>query len=305
MLTLIELSELLTKSECDYEIIQHDKPILKTEDADEYFDSSKAAPVFIVKTEKGFYAMILSNQYNRIDFKKLALDLGFSKIKLAEKSDVLKVTGYEVGSIPLIGHDLPCLFDKVLLAFDYIYGGTGNKFHTLKIKPQEIIKLSSDVVEIENINRENHIQKATKGDLQEILTLQKAAFKPVSIQLNNPNIPPMLQSYEDMHSESEQNIILKYTINNTIVGSVRGRLDENNNCRIGKLIVHPQHQNKGIGKALMNEIEQYVNTCKKYILFTGLETPNTVYLYTKLGYKEVSNENSEGISMVIMEKINN
>ncbi|MBD8348827.1 aminoacyl-tRNA deacylase [Dysgonomonas sp. HGC4] len=149
MLTLFELSELLTALKCDYEIIQHNQPILKTEDASRYFDYSNAAPVFIVKTEKGFYALIVSNQYNRLDFKKLAQDLGFSKMKLVEKSDILKITGYEVGTIPLIGHKLPCLFDKRLLAFDYIYGGTGAQFQTLKINPKDVIRLNNNTVEIE------------------------------------------------------------------------------------------------------------------------------------------------------------
>lgn len=149
MLTLDELSKLLTESECNYEIIEHDKPILKTDDADEYFDSSKAAPVFIIKTDNGFYALIVSNQQDRIDFKKLALDSGFSKITLADKSDVLKVTGYEVGAVPLIGHNLPCLFDSKLLNFTYIYGGTGDKFHTLKIAPQDILRINKNAVEIE------------------------------------------------------------------------------------------------------------------------------------------------------------
>ena len=149
MLILDELSKLLTESECNYEIIEHDKPILKADDADEYFDSSKAAPVFIIKTDNGFYALIVSNQQDRIDFKKLALDSGFSKITLADKSDVLKVTGYEVGAVPLIGHNLPCLFDSKLLNFTYIYGGTGDKFHTLKIAPQDIVRINKNAVEIE------------------------------------------------------------------------------------------------------------------------------------------------------------
>lgn len=149
MLILDELSKLLTESECNYEIIEHDKPIHKTDDADEYFDSSKAAPVFIIKTDNGFYALIVSNQQDRIDFKKLALDSGFSKITLADKSDVLKVTGYEVGAVPLIGHNLPCLFDSKLLNFTYIYGGTGDKFHTLKIAPQDILRINKNAVEIE------------------------------------------------------------------------------------------------------------------------------------------------------------
>lgn len=148
-MTLSELSDLLIQSEYDYEIIRHVEPILKTKDASRYFDYSKAAPVFIIKTEKGFYALIVSNQYDRLDFKKLAPDLGFSKVKLAEKSDVLKITGYEVGAVPLIGHNLPCLFDKKLLTFDYIYGGTGDKFHTLKINPEDVIRSNSNTVEIE------------------------------------------------------------------------------------------------------------------------------------------------------------
>lgn len=89
--------------------------------------------------------MIVSNQSDRIDLKKLTRDLDFSKIRLAEKSDILKVTGYEVGSVPLIGHDLPCLFDKKLLTFDYIYGGTGDKFHTLKIDPEDLIRLHKKI----------------------------------------------------------------------------------------------------------------------------------------------------------------
>ncbi|WP_354003109.1 GNAT family N-acetyltransferase [Coprobacter tertius] len=44
---------------------------------------------------------------------------------------------------------------------------------------------------------------------------------------------------------------------------------------IGKLIVHTDYQNKGIGKALMIEIEKKFSSCSKYLLFTGEITPNT------------------------------
>lgn len=72
-------------------------------------------------------------------------------------------------------------------------------------------------------------------------------------------------------------------------------------CR--KLIVHPDYQNKGIGKALMIEIEKKFMTCSKYHLFTGEITSNTLYLYIKLGYKEIS-RTCDSLCMIIMEKLN-
>lgn len=141
MFTLNQLDELLHKSACDYEIIRHNEPILKTEDADKYFDSSKAAPAFIIKTENGFVALIVSAQNGKIDFKKTGSNIGFATFSLADRLDVKRATGYETGSVPLIGHNLPCFIDKKLLDFDYVYGGTGDSLHTLKINPENIVSL--------------------------------------------------------------------------------------------------------------------------------------------------------------------
>ncbi|MNN70372.1 YbaK / prolyl-tRNA synthetases associated domain protein [compost metagenome] len=64
---------------------------------------------------------------------------------MAEKSLVQELTGYPAGAIPLIGHRLPCIFDHRLLAFDYVYGGSGDELHTLKIAPNDVIRLN-DVI---------------------------------------------------------------------------------------------------------------------------------------------------------------
>jgi len=145
---------------------------------------------------------------------------------------------------------------------------------------------------------EKHIQIACKDDLGEILDLQKQSFYLVSLLINDPNIQPMVQTYEELLQEFEKGIILKYTHNNKIRGSVRAFLDENI-CHIGKLIVHPDYQNQGLGRLLMSEIENIYNRCHKYVLFTGEITPNTFHLYSLLGYKEV--ERSHG--MITMEKM--
>lgn len=146
---MVKLRNMLKDSCTDFEIIRHEKPILTVKDAEMYFDTTKAAPVFIVNTEKGLHNLILSATNGKIDFKTLGTKLGFSKFKLADRKEIFDTTGYEIGEIPLIGLTLPCIFDRKLLNFDYIYGGSGDKYYTLKIKPEDLIKLHSNIIIID------------------------------------------------------------------------------------------------------------------------------------------------------------
>lgn len=147
------------------------------------------------------------------------------------------------------------------------------------------------------------IKKATEYDLLEILALQRRAFLPIATLLGSTDIQPLNQDYLDIVDEYLESTVLIYTIDNKIVGSVRAYQDTNNNCHIGKLIVDPEYQNKGIGGALMTQIEKEFPSSKKYQLFTGEITPNTLHLYSKLGYKEIS-RTEDKIRMIIMEKEN-
>lgn len=148
------------------------------------------------------------------------------------------------------------------------------------------------------------VTKATSEDLLEILHLQKLAFSEVALLMDNFDLPPLQQTLEDLCKEYENNVILKYiSTDGTLVGSVRGYVDSNDVCHVGKLIVHPGYQNQGIGKTLMYEIEKYFPACRKFVLFTGEETPNTLHLYEKVGYYIVSKEKMGGLSMIFMEKV--
>lgn len=152
MLKIENLKALLKQSDADYEIIQHEKPILSTADAEALFDTSKAAPVFIMNTEKGLVSLIVKARSERFDFKKVKEKAGYAKFKMADRTEVHAATGYEAGAIPLIGHNLPCLLDSALLELDYMYGGTGHPNFTLKIKPADVVRLNNTtVIEIENL----------------------------------------------------------------------------------------------------------------------------------------------------------
>jgi len=147
------------------------------------------------------------------------------------------------------------------------------------------------------------ITKAVKEDLPIILDIQKKAFLEVARTFHLKTMPQIEQTLESLTAEYKNHIILKASLADTIVGSVRA-YHLKDTCYISRLVVLPEYQNKGIGKSLMSEIEnQFKNIVKRYELFTGSQDQRNVYLYNKLGYKPFKTEylNSE-ITFVFMGK---
>lgn len=142
-------------------------------------------------------------------------------------------------------------------------------------------------------------------DLPEILALQKRAFGEVAKAIGKPGLPACCQTGSEIAAEYEKGVILKAAAaDGAIIGSVRGWLDAENICRIGKLIVEPELQGRGLGRALMVEIEKHFPECARFALFTSEETPHTFRLYASIGYKTVGKKEMGGTLMLLMEKPN-
>lgn len=133
----------LINNNIEYEIMNHKKPIKSAEEGANLLGISidETAPTLILKTEKGYFALILSGCYGRVDFGLLKELLGVERIKLAKPIEVEQITGCMPGSVPIINHGLPTIFDRHLNQFEYIYGGTGIPCSTLKIRPADAEKL--------------------------------------------------------------------------------------------------------------------------------------------------------------------
>ena len=128
------------------------------------------------------------------------------------------------------------------------------------------------------------IERAAISDAEEILALQKLAYKSEAEIYNDFNIPPMVQTLESMEKDFENQVFLKALMDGRIIGSVRAHSREGT-CYIGRLIVHPDFQNRGFGTKLMNEVEKIFGTSQRFELFTGARSERNLYLYQKLGYK--------------------
>jgi GNAT superfamily N-acetyltransferase len=149
------------------------------------------------------------------------------------------------------------------------------------------------------------ITQATPADAEEILELQKLAYQSEAALYRDYTIPPLMQTLSEITAEFRSRHFLKAVAGGCIRGSVRAFLTDGT-CYIGRLIVHPAHQNLGLGTQLMSTIEGCFSEARRYELFTGHLSERNLYLYRKLGYVPIRREPvSEKLTMVFLEKRGN
>jgi ribosomal protein S18 acetylase RimI-like enzyme len=127
------------------------------------------------------------------------------------------------------------------------------------------------------------IEQATNNDAKKILGLQKIAYQSEARRYNDYNLPPLLQTFDEIQIDFKEQIFLKAVVSGKIIGSVRAYM-ENGTCFIGRVIVDPDYQNQGIGTKLMHHIETWFSNANRFELFTGHESEEALNLYNKLGY---------------------
>jgi ribosomal protein S18 acetylase RimI-like enzyme len=148
-----------------------------------------------------------------------------------------------------------------------------------------------------------NVQRATVDDAREILALQELAYQSEAELYDVWDIPPLTQTLAEMERDLEQKHALKIVHETRIVGSVRA-YQQDGTCHIGRLIVHPAHQNRGLGTRLMREIEAAYPHAERYQLFTGHKSARNLYLYGRLGYAEFRRETvSSKLTIVYLEKL--
>jgi ribosomal protein S18 acetylase RimI-like enzyme len=148
------------------------------------------------------------------------------------------------------------------------------------------------------------IENSTKRDAEEILKLQKLAYRSEAEIYSDFTIQPVTQTLEETLGEFERQIVLKYEGEKGIIGSVRGYFKDGT-AYIGKLIVHPQFQNTGIGSMLMKEIEARFPAAGRFEIFTGFRSSKNLHIYNKLGYRQFNLKViNYKLTLIFLEKFN-
>jgi len=145
------------------------------------------------------------------------------------------------------------------------------------------------------------ITKAKLEDMEDILQLQYVAYYSEALIHDDFTIQPLRQTLDELVEEYHKGVILKAELDGEIIGSVRAYAD-GDTVYIGKLMVHPDYQDKGLGKRLLEAIEEKLHR-KRFELFTSGKSAKNLHLYEKAKYVRFREETNEaGIRFVYLQK---
>jgi phosphoribosylanthranilate isomerase len=169
-------------------------------------------------------------------------------------------------------------------------------------KDHKKIAVFIEVVHLSENELSVRIESAVLKDAVEILALQKLAYQSEAELNDDYSIPPLTQTLPELEAEIDRQCVLKAVENDRIIGSVRAEIS-GGTCRIGRLIVHPERQNQGIGTQLMYAVESRFAEAERYELFTSERSERNLNLYRKMGYREFKREPlNERVTLVYLEK---
>lgn len=127
-----------------------------------------------------------------------------------------------------------------------------------------------------------HIRPATEADFPALLHVQRIAFGEYT---NVYEVSGWTrETIESLKEDAREKHIFVAEEEGVVVGSVRFWTVAGV-CVIRLLSVNPSHQGRGVGKALIREVELVATDAHKFFACTMLRTARNIHLFISLGYK--------------------
>ncbi len=149
------------------------------------------------------------------------------------------------------------------------------------------------------------IEKIDTAHAGELLTVRRAAFVVEAQLYNDPHIPALTQTYEELIEDLQRDdvVTLGAWIGPRLVGSIRVGL-EGAKATIGRLAVAPDLQGRGIGTKLLFAVLGYLpeDTTEVWV-FTGQNSKHNIALYNKAGYEHQFDEVSGDLTYAYLRKL--
>lgn len=133
------------------------------------------------------------------------------------------------------------------------------------------------------------IVPAVRGDAGEILTLQRACWVQEALDNDTLDIPALRESLADVEDSLDEWTYFVVRVQGRLVGAVRGRLAAHGDATvwdIGRVMVAPDLQGRGLGRALLEHIQAAAAPeASAYVLFTGLRSAANQRMYRRAGFR--------------------
>lgn len=295
----VEHPPIFTRADSELRPVQTDAVIFKN--------------LFLRNKEKNRYYLYSLPLDKRADLAALAKVLGETRLSFGDEDALRDKLNIRRGAVSFLNvadvenTDVIVLIDSSAFFCGRIGVHPNDNTATVILNPCDIEKILNacgaayKFVTAEDVAGELVIGKAFPEDIPDILRVQYAAYQSEALLNNNFTIQPLTQTAEQVLSEFKLGVVLKAVKNDKIVGSVRG-YEKNGVAYIGKLIVLPGYRNAGIGKRLLQSIENEFH-CGRYELFTGSQSVKNISFYEKNGYYGFkTEETAPGLSLLFLEK---
>ena len=268
--------------------------------------------LFLRNKDKSRYYLYSLPLTKRADLAAVAKALGETRLSFGDEDalqEKLSIRHGAVSFLNVIGSeltDVSVLIDSEVFDCDKIGVHPNDNTATVILRPQDIQRiLNACGVEYRFVALESGepiVSRAQKEDTAVILRLQYVAYQSEAIIWNDFSIQPLTQTMEQKEAEFQDGIILKAVLDGRIIGSVRA-YEKDNTAYIGKLMVLPGYQDRGIGKRLLQSIENEFHG-KRFELYTGMKSEKNLALYEKCGYARFKTEDaSPGLTLIYLEKL--
>lgn len=161
------------------------------------------------------------------------------------------------------------------------------------------------------------ITPARTADAEEILALQRAAYRIEAERYQDFGLPPLIETPADLvailetSTRPSRRTAARGTVlaarrrddaTGVIVGTARAVV-RGDTAHIGRISVLPRLHGQGIGRQLLAAIEQATAPVRRYALFTGHRSERNLRMYERAGYGRVGSERqSAAVVLIHLEK---
>lgn len=132
------------------------------------------------------------------------------------------------------------------------------------------------------------VRPAVPADAGELFTLQRACWLQELEANPGVEIPALRESLDDVRRGlGEWTVrVAREPSSGRLVGAVRGRLDRHGEWDIGRIMVAPDLQGRGLGRALLELVEDLApDGVETFVLFTGAGSLDNQRMYKKAGFR--------------------
>jgi GNAT superfamily N-acetyltransferase len=146
-------------------------------------------------------------------------------------------------------------------------------------------------------------RRLVEADAGQALTVQRAAFLDEARLYGTVDIPPLVETLDQLRHEIASTITLGAFVGERLIGSARLTVDGNVGW-ISRVAVAPDQQGLGIGGALLEAVERAAPPdVAVFQLCAGARSDANVAMYGRRGYREFERRaDAAGVELICMRK---